>query len=187
VSPTPNPAVSIIRTAIARFAPSPAGQGCNPVTIRLGISTWASHPERPKCGGPFSVSTTGAGDTHPAAVCIVSGGQGKNEPVTEASVMKNYLVSKGIDPSRIAEEPNSYDTKENMTKSAGIMKTRYAGTQMTAVIVTSGFHIFRSVKLAEYSGIKAYGIPAPTPWYIAINDYMREYIGIIKLYVLDLN
>jgi uncharacterized SAM-binding protein YcdF (DUF218 family) len=126
-------------------------------------------------------------DEHPAAVCIVSGGQGKNEPVTEASAMKNYLVSKGIDPSRIAEEPDSYDTKENMISSAGIMKTRYAGRQMTAVIVTSGFHIFRSVKLAEYSGIKAYGIPAPTPWYIAINDYMREYIGVIKLYVLDLS
>ncbi len=124
---------------------------------------------------------------HENTVCIVSGGQGKNEPVTEASAMKDYLVSKGVDPSRIAEEPDSYDTKENMANSAAVMKTMYPDKEMTAVIATSGFHIFRSVKLAENSGIKAYGIPAPTPWYIAINDYMREYIGIIKLYVLDLN
>lgn len=126
-------------------------------------------------------------DEHPDTVCIVSGGQGKNEPVPEAESMRDYLVSKGVDPSRIVMEPGSHDTKENMANSADIIRTRYPGRQMTAVIVTSGFHIFRSVKLAENNGVKAYGIPAPTPWYVAINDYMREYIGIIKLYVLDLN
>lgn len=125
-------------------------------------------------------------NAHPNTVCIVSGGQGKKEPVPEAEAMKDYLVSRGIDASRIAMEPGSYDTKENMANSADIMRTRYPGRDMTAVIVTSGFHIFRSVKLAENNGMKAYGIPAPTPWYIAINDYMREYIGIIKLYLLDL-
>lgn len=126
-------------------------------------------------------------DAHPNAVCIVSGGQGDNEPMPEAEGMKDYLISQGVDASRIAEEPGSHDTKENMAFSAEIMRTRYPGRDMSAVIVTSGFHIYRSVKLAENCGIKAYGIPAPTPWYVAINDYMREYIGIIKLYVLDLN
>lgn len=124
---------------------------------------------------------------HPRAVCIVSGGKGTKEPVPEAEAMKDYIVQKGIDPLRIAEEPESYDTKENMANSAEIMKALYPDREMTAVVVTSGFHIYRSIKLAEHSGIKAYGIPAPTPWYIAINDYMREYIGIIKLYVLDLD
>lgn len=126
-------------------------------------------------------------NAHPDTICIVSGGQGKREPVTEAEAMKDYLVSKGIDASRIAEEPDSHDTKENMMNSASLMETMYPGKEKTAVIATSGFHIFRSVKLAGQSGIKAYGLPAPTPLYIVINDYMREYIGIIKLYVFDLN
>jgi hypothetical protein len=34
------------------------------------MSTCASHPDAPTAGGPFSVSTTGDGDTHPCAVCI---------------------------------------------------------------------------------------------------------------------
>lgn len=124
---------------------------------------------------------------HPDAVCIVSGGQGKREPVSEAEAMKEYLVSKGVDASRIALEATSHNTKQNMAYSAEVMQTLYPGREKTAVIATSGFHIFRSIKLAEQSGIKAYGIPAPTPIYVAINDYMREYIGIIKLYVLDLD
>jgi uncharacterized SAM-binding protein YcdF (DUF218 family) len=125
-------------------------------------------------------------DDHPGAVCIVSGGQGENEPKPEAVAMKEYLFSRNIDASRIVIEPNSYNTKENMAFSADLMQTLYPEREMSAVVVTNGFHIFRSVKLAEHSGIKAYGLPAPTPWYVAINDYLREYIGIIKLYVLDL-
>lgn len=123
---------------------------------------------------------------HEDAVCIVSGGQGEREPVPEADAMKEYLVSRGIDASRIATEPDSHDTKQNMKFSAGLMKSRFPGREMSAVVITSGFHMFRSVTLARNNGIKAYGIPAPTPWYMVLNDYMREFIGVIKLYALDL-
>jgi len=38
----------------------------------------------------------------PETICIVSGGQGYNEPCQEAEVMKKYLEDKGIDSSRIS-------------------------------------------------------------------------------------
>ena len=41
---------------------------------------------------------------NPSAILIVSGGQGDNEPCTESSAMKNWLVSHGMDPERILEE-----------------------------------------------------------------------------------
>jgi uncharacterized SAM-binding protein YcdF (DUF218 family) len=120
------------------------------------------------------------------AVCIVSGGQGRREPTTEAEAMKNYLVSRGIGPSRIVEEGDSYDTQDNMAQSSALMDSVFPGRQKTAVVATSDFHVLRAVTLARNNGIEAYGISAPTPWYIAVNYYMREYIGVLKMALVDL-
>jgi uncharacterized SAM-binding protein YcdF (DUF218 family) len=54
-------------------------------------------------------------------------------------------------------------------------------------IVTSDFHVFRSLMIAENQGIDAYGIPAPTPWYVAINCYMREYLGVVNTLLFQLD
>ena len=45
---------------------------------------------------------------HPEAVCIVSGGQGSLEPVSEASVMARELEELGIDSGRILQEDRLY-------------------------------------------------------------------------------
>ena len=123
---------------------------------------------------------------HKDAVCIVSGGQGPREPIPEAAAMKDYLVSRGLDASRIVTESSSHDTKQNMLYSANIMRTVFPEKQMSAAVITSGFHVLRAVTLARNCGIDAYGIPAPSPWYMALNNYMREFIGIAKLVLIDL-
>lgn len=48
---------------------------------------------------------------------IVSGGKGINEPATEASVMKEYLINEGINEERIIIEDKSNTTKENLINS----------------------------------------------------------------------
>jgi uncharacterized SAM-binding protein YcdF (DUF218 family) len=123
---------------------------------------------------------------HKNTICIVSGGKGKNEPFPEAQGMKEYLVLKGISPSMIIEEPDSHDTLENMAYCSEIMDRLFPGKEKTAVVVTSGFHVFRALLLANNNGIKASGISAPIPWYLAINDYMREYIGVLHTAVFEL-
>ena len=40
-------------------------------------------------------------NAHPDVIAIVSGGQGPDEPMTEAECMYRYLVNKGIDEKRI--------------------------------------------------------------------------------------
>ena len=40
------------------------------------------------------------------------GGQGSNEPTTESSVMKSYLVTHGLEKHRIVEENRSTNTRE---------------------------------------------------------------------------
>ena len=123
---------------------------------------------------------------HEDTLCIVSGGQGTNEPLPEAEAMKAYLIGLGLNESRIRVETTSTSTKENIAHSVAIMQQvdpdmRHAG------IVTSDFHVFRSVIIAKSEGLNAFGIAAPTPWYISVNCYMRECIGVIHSVLFELD
>ena len=53
---------------------------------------------------------------------IVSGGRGRGEDITEASAMKDYLVSKGINKDMIIMEDKSKTTKENFDFSKKIIE-----------------------------------------------------------------
>ncbi len=118
---------------------------------------------------------------HPDADCIVSGGQGDNEPVSEAQAMQTYLISRGIDESRVFVEAESTSTEENLTFSLDIIEENNLSKQ--AAIVTSDYHIFRASILAKRLGIDAYGIPSPTPFPVWLSSQARECMAIIKTVV----
>ena len=115
--------------------------------------------------------------THEDVLCVVSGGQAPDEPVPEADAMKEYLIGRGIDEQRILAEPESVDTKQNIANSMALIRQCVPDVK-TAAIVTSDFHVFRAVLIARNSDVDAFGLAAPTPWYIAVNCYMREYVGV---------
>ena len=48
---------------------------------------------------------------HPETPVIVSGGQGADEPATEAAVMKQYLLNKGVPEKQILLENRATRTK----------------------------------------------------------------------------
>lgn len=110
-------------------------------------------------------------------ICIVSGGQGANEPWTEAEGMRDYLVGKGIAEERILMEDKSTDTSENIVFSA-----KYLDMENDSVgIVTNNFHVFRGVHLAKHLGIQnVCGIAAPSNIYFQLNNMVREFFGIMK-------
>lgn len=110
-------------------------------------------------------------------VCVVSGGQGYNEPCTEAEGMYQYLVQKGISPERILMEDQSTDTSENIAYSARLI----GGTQVSVGIVTNNFHVFRGVMLARHAGFEdACGISARSNVYFQPNNLVREFFGVMK-------
>ena len=113
----------------------------------------------------------------PNTICIVSGGQGRLEPFPEAEGMADYLVSRGIDRSRIIEEDQSKDTKQNIENSMKLFDYKNS----TVGIVTSNFHVYRGVQIARKSGIgNAVGIAADSvPWYNP-NNMFREFFGVCK-------
>ena len=52
-------------------------------------------------------------NTYPEANCIVTGGKGDAENLSEAQCMYNYLTAAGIEPGRITMEDRSTSTVEN--------------------------------------------------------------------------
>jgi len=117
-------------------------------------------------------------NTHPDTVCIVSGGQGDGESVTEASAMQKYLIErKGIDESRILVEDKATSTLENFEFSKAQIEESL-GKNARIAFVTTDFHVFRAGRVAKKAGISAVGIAAPDVWYIRINNFLRECVGI---------
>ena len=118
-------------------------------------------------------------EAHPDTVCIVSGGQGDGESVTEASAMQKYLVErKGIDPGRILVEDQATSTLENFRFSKKMIE-EVLGENASIAFVTTDFHVFRAGRVAKKAGISAVGVAAPDVWYIRINNFLRECVGIV--------
>ena len=110
-------------------------------------------------------------------ICIVSGGQGSNEPCSEAEGMYQYLIDRGISSERLIMEDQSTDTSENIAYSTALI-----GKNDTSVgIVTNNFHVFRGVRLAKAAGVQeVYGIAARSNIYFQLNNMVREFFGIMK-------
>ena len=64
--------------------------------------------------------------TNPDIIFVVSGGQGRDEDATEASVMKNYLTEHGVPADRIIEEGKSANTDEEARELLTLMGAPFA-------------------------------------------------------------
>lgn len=119
---------------------------------------------------------------NPGTICIVSGGKGANETVSEGDGGREYLISRGIAPERVIAETEAGNTLENIANSLEIMdRATGADSRIRLGIVTNNFHVFRGVRLAqkltdhEVCGIAAYSVPVYLP-----GNMVRECFGILK-------
>ncbi len=114
---------------------------------------------------------------NPDTVVIVSGGQGNDEHVSEAQGMYDYLVEKGVEPERILKEDKSRNTSQNINYSGELLDRE----NCSVGIVTNNFHIFRATHIAEKSGYRqVYGIAAPSELMMQGNNMLREFMGVMK-------
>lgn len=115
-------------------------------------------------------------------ICIVSGGQGEDEPISEGEAMKVALVEKGIEESRIFVEDKSESTKENIEFSAKLLEEM--GIEVNeAAIVTDGFHLYRASLLAKGTWRKTTSVAADTPWRLVTAYWFREWFALSSLFV----
>lgn len=115
---------------------------------------------------------------YPEAQCIVTGGQGGDEPCPEALTQKNALARRGIDTGRVYMEDKSHNTRDNMRFAMEIAQEQGLGTEFA--IVTQSFHMFRALQLAESAGFTAYSLVADTDPLLFPEYYGRELLSLTK-------
>ena len=117
--------------------------------------------------------------THPDTIAIVSGGQGPDEPCTEAESMYLALVDLGIEPERVWIEPKATSTWENLNFTLDLIRERTGSRPETLGILSSEYHLFRSSLFARECGVGFVGVPAKTSRMgQTINHFMREIAGV---------
>lgn len=127
-------------------------------------------------------------DDHPDMTVVVSGGQGSNEPTSEAACMADYLEEHGVDSDQILLEDQSSNTKENLIYSRELLEEHGIVVLRDEVLVVSnGFHLTRAQMLAERYGYKSVSaLAAPTSHIPSrIQMYIREPLALVKSFLLD--
>lgn len=98
---------------------------------------------------------------YPAAKIFISGGRGllTDEGEAEATTAERFFLSFGIDRERLVLEGGSRNTDENVANTKTLLGDSAGGT---VVLVTSAFHMPRSVGIFEKAGISV--VPWPTDY-----------------------
>lgn len=115
---------------------------------------------------------------HPNAVCVVSGGQGNGEDISEAEAMRRYLKERGVPEERIVIEDKSTSTRENIRLSAELLRERGIDR---AVIVTNDFHQYRADVYARRNGLNVGHHSNRTPRLNLLNYWVREWAALLMV------
>lgn len=128
-------------------------------------------------------------EEHPDVQVVVSGGQGPDEPTTEAQAMYDYLTERGVEPERIWQEDQSHNTWQNVRYTLALLEEKGADTSAGVVLVSSGFHLTRrvccgSAPPAERESCPPWRPPAPmVP--SRLKMYIREPFALVKSFLFD--
>lgn len=123
-------------------------------------------------------------DTHKDTICIVSGGQGSGENITEAQCMFNELTKMGIPESRIWLEEKADSTWKNIVYSLDLIEEKTGARPKEAGVVSSEYHLYRAGLYAKEANIQAVLIPAKTSWgHLHLNYFLREIFGVWAYYI----
>ena len=112
---------------------------------------------------------------HPETVAIACGGiTSEGQTVSEASVIRELLVAKGIDEERIILEDKSKTTAENFYNAKKLMGEKKGAT---VALLSSSYHLLRARTLARLCGIDAKTVAAPTPGDVCISCFAKEFFA----------
>ena len=126
-------------------------------------------------------------NSNPNAQIIVSGGQGPDEPISEALAMQRYLIANGVPPHNIVMEDRSTSTYENV-KFTKLLLSKLLPRNAKMICVTSQFHILRALRFGQKFNLKFKGLGSRTPYhffffFLIYDDLalMYEYKGLLTI------
>jgi uncharacterized SAM-binding protein YcdF (DUF218 family) len=117
---------------------------------------------------------------------LTTGGAGGDPIFTEGEVGRNYLMAHDVPPEAIIVEPEAETTAQTIAATAEIMRRM---NLHSCVVVSDGYHIYRTKKMLENHGIEVYGSPRPSQaqqgwrfWWLCLRQaigYLMWSIGIV--------
>ena len=108
-------------------------------------------------------------NTYPDARCIVTGGKGDENNLSEAQCMFNYLTAAGIAPDRVQMEDRATSTVENLKYVRSMLDTNEVD------ILSSDFHLYRAGLIAKEAEFIPTLLPAKTrPLSLLVPWFLRE-------------
>lgn len=116
-------------------------------------------------------------DEYPDMLCILSGGQGADEPWSEAQGMYEYLEKKGVATDRLYLEDKSTNTRENLALSYKLIEEE--GLNTSIAIVSNDFHVYRAGRIAKRLNIQSSLVPAKSIFALIPAFYIRELYAIL--------
>lgn len=90
---------------------------------------------------------------NPSTYAVVTGGQGPDEPISEAQCMKENLLNNNINDGRVLIEDKATNTYENIKYSYKIIQDN--NLEKSLAITTDSYHQFRARLIARKMGIKS--------------------------------
>lgn len=122
---------------------------------------------------------------NPQVTAVLSGGQGPDEPMTEAQAMYDQLVDMGIEPQRLLLEDKATSTWENLHFSLDLIEETSGQRPTQLGVLSSEYHLFRASLFTKACGVEFVGIPARTSRVgQTINHFMREVAGVWHYFLL---
>ena len=147
--------------------------------VVLGCSVRGEEP------GEMLMQRIDAAETYlkanPNVKCILCGGQGEGEDITEASCMYRELVKRGINPGRLYKEEQSTSTRANFTNAKKIISRN--GMYSDLVVITHEFHQYRSASIAGKFSFTCYAVNAKTDLLLLPTYWVRELFGIVNIWI----
>ena len=149
---------------------------------------------------------------YPDTTVILCGGQGSDEPMTEALAMERYIRASSVNTAAtlMIREEESSNTIENLKNAAEIIAVQERNGQgeyderdehdgydarsensahispdIRVLVVTSDFHVLRAKMLAGRAGLNADALSAGTPFYLYPGSFVREIFAVFKSFLLD--
>lgn len=115
---------------------------------------------------------------NPESVAILSGGQGKDENISEAQCMQQLLYARGISKNRLILEERSTSTDENIRFSLQIIET--LDLDRNVAIATSEYHQKRAANICKKYGLNSTPVSSKTKRTLLPTFLLRELFAEIK-------
>ena len=125
---------------------------------------------------------------HPDMTVVACGGQGADEPESEARAIADYLTENGVSKRNILLDEDSHNTHQNLENAAKLLSENDLDPAQTQVVVVSnGFHLTRARMLAQRCGFEEVSTLAAPESHLPsrLKMYLREPLALVKSFMVD--